>query len=133
MMIEPLYVTDTHALFWYLTKEKKLSSAALAIFEAAERGQTRIVISAIVMAELFWVNQKLKTFGDFSKLYLDIRSKPYFQLVDFAADDVLDFVTNVEIPEMHDRMIVGLAINLRAPLITVDSTITSANSVKVVW
>ncbi len=38
-MIESLYVTDTHALFWYLKKDKKLGTEALTIFEAAERGK----------------------------------------------------------------------------------------------
>lgn len=72
-MIEALYVTDTHTLFWYLKKDKHLSPEAITIFEAAERGETRIVISAIVIAELYWVNRKQVAFTDFAKLYLDLK------------------------------------------------------------
>ena len=132
-MIEALYVTDTHTLFWYLKKDKKLSSGALNIFEAAERGETRIVISAIVIAELYWVNRKQMTFADFAKLYSDIKSKPYFQIVDFDADSVLEFDANAAVPEMHDRIIVGVAKSLNAHLITVDALITASNIVKVLW
>ena len=42
--IEPLYVTDTNALYWYLTEDKKLSIAALKVFEAAEHGETQITL-----------------------------------------------------------------------------------------
>lgn len=132
-MIESLYVTDTHTLFWYLKKDKKLSSGALKIFEAAERGETRIVISAIVIAELYWVNRKQAAFTDFAKLYSDIKSKPFFQIVDYDADEVLNFDVNAAVPEMHDRMIVGLAKQLGAPLITVDSLITGSKLVDIIW
>ncbi len=72
-------------------------------------------------------------FPDFPKLYLDLKSKPFFQIVDFDADSVLDFDSNSAVPEMHDRMIVGIALSLDAPLITVDAAITASNTVKVGW
>ncbi|MFZ2358688.1 MAG: hypothetical protein WA040_05030 [Anaerolineae bacterium] len=46
MAIEQLYVVDTNALIWYLTKHRKLSQTARDIFAAAERGETLIVISS---------------------------------------------------------------------------------------
>lgn len=55
---EPLYVVDTHALIWYLLNDKKLSTRAKALFEAAEQHQTMLIISAIVMAELYYANAK---------------------------------------------------------------------------
>lgn len=53
--LEPFYVVDTHALIWYLLNDKKLSSRAKAIFQAAEQNQTILIVSAIVMAELYLV------------------------------------------------------------------------------
>jgi hypothetical protein len=55
------------------------------------------------------------------------------RLIDFAPDDVLDFDQDQPIPEMHDRIIVGLARRLDAPLITADAIISSAGVVNVIW
>jgi len=49
-----LYVVDPNALIWYLKHDKKLGAEATAIFAAAERGETRLIVSAIVVAELFY-------------------------------------------------------------------------------
>jgi len=56
--IEPVYVLDTHALIWYLRSDRKLGAQAAAIFEAAKRGETLLVVSAIVIAELFYADKK---------------------------------------------------------------------------
>jgi predicted nucleic acid-binding protein len=53
MTVEALYVVDTNALIWHLMDDKKLGKQAREVFAAAERGETRLVVSAIVMAELY--------------------------------------------------------------------------------
>jgi PIN domain nuclease of toxin-antitoxin system len=58
MTLEPLYIVDTHALIWYLTDDRKLGKQASAIFAAAERGETQLVVSAIVVAEMYYANKK---------------------------------------------------------------------------
>jgi hypothetical protein len=47
-----LYVVDTNALIWYLKRDKKLGTEATVVFAAAERGETRLIVSAIVVAEI---------------------------------------------------------------------------------
>jgi len=54
-----LYVTDTHALYWYLTASPQLSRAARDAFDEGARGEALIHIPAIVLAELYYLNQKL--------------------------------------------------------------------------
>jgi PIN domain nuclease of toxin-antitoxin system len=133
MIIEPLYVTDTHALHWFLTGNSKLSRSALAIFKAANRAETQIAISAISVAELYWVNKKWKDLPDFTATYQILKNSSEFLLVPLEADDVLDFDRDATIPEMHDRIIVGLARRLNAPLLTSDSAITESGIVRIVW
>ena len=128
---EPLYVVDTNALYWYLTGSKKLTSNANLIFEAAENGETTLVVSAIVLAELFWISQKTKIL-DFAQTYIDLKARAYFHLVDYRADEVIDLDKNAGL-EMHDRMIVALARRLIAPLITSDEPIRDTGFVKVIW
>ena len=48
----PVYVTDTNALFWYLSDASRLSAAADAVFRLAAAGQAHILVPAIVLAEV---------------------------------------------------------------------------------
>lgn len=131
--LEPLYVVDTHALIWYLTNDRKLSKQAQMIFSAAEHGDTELVISAIVLAEMYYANQKYHWFPQFNKMIQELKNKPYFRFVNFEADHVLDFEKDSSVPEMHDRIIAGLARRIDAPLLTSDPLIKAANIVKILW
>ena len=131
--IEPLYVVDTHALIWFLLDDKKLGRRAKSIFQAAEQHQTLLVVSAIVLAELFYANAKFGWFADFGALFLDLSSKTYLRFVPFDPTHVLQFTTDAAVPEMHDRIIAGLASRLKAPLLTSDPLIRSSGVVTVVW
>lgn len=133
MKFEPLYVVDTHALIWYLLKDHKLGHNASRVFEAAERGETRLIVSAVVIAELYYANGKNNLFKSFSATYRQLKTKPYFRFVAFKTDHVLSFKKDMSVPEMHDRIIVGLARRIGAPLLTSDPKITAANLVTIVW
>lgn len=54
------YVTDTHALYWYLLNLPLLGKRASAAFDEADNGNALIYIPAIVFAEMFYLNVKLK-------------------------------------------------------------------------
>lgn len=101
MIIEPLYVTDTNALYWYLSGNRKLRAAGLAVFQPAKRGETQIVVSAISIAELYWVNQKWQGIADFELTYVQLKQSAEFLVVPLEADNVLDFDRDIAIPEMH--------------------------------
>ena len=133
MRIEPVYIVDTHALIWYLTNDKKLGKQTAAVFAAAERGETRLVVSAIVVAEMYYANKKNRWFADFNATYRALRAKPYFRFVPFKADHVLDFDNDAPVSEMHDRIIAGLARRIGAPLLTADPQITAADLITVIW
>jgi predicted nucleic acid-binding protein len=68
------YVTDTHALFWYRTASPRLSAPAKAVFEDAAKGQSTILIPAIVLAELFYVNEMLGHPLDFAAEFEVLRA-----------------------------------------------------------
>ena len=51
----------------------------------------------------------------------------------FEAEHVLSFTEDQDIPEMHDRIIAGLARRLAAPLIASDPKIVEAGLITVVW
>lgn len=111
----------------------RLSQTGQAIFQAAQRYETLLLISAISIAEMFYAHHKHRLFSDFKLVYTALRSEPYIDLIPFTADDVLDFEADTAVPEMHDRIITGLAKRVNAPLLTLDPLITAAGLVKVVW
>ena len=127
------YVTDTHSLFWYLLNLPLLSAKANAAFDEAKNGNAIIYIPAIVFAELFYMNVKLKNQIDFAVEFQNIKQSGQFVLVAFEVDDVLDFDKDSAVKEMHDRMIVGVARRLNAPLLTKDQNITASELVKIIW
>jgi len=131
--IEPYYVVDTHALIWYLTGNRNLSKSALEVFRTAEKGRTQLVVSAIVIAEMYYAHQKSPLFKDFAEMYRKLKASRAYQFADFLPDDVLEFETDMAVPEMHDRIIAGLARRLGAPLITADPLIVSAQVVMTLW
>ncbi len=127
------YVADTHALFWYLLNMPQLGSNADAVFDDADNGNAVICIPAIVFAELYYMNVKLKYQLNYAPAYQKIKQSGQFRIIPFEADDVLDFDRNSAVKEMHDRMIVGVARRLNAPLLTKDQNITASNLVAVIW
>lgn len=127
------YVSDTHALFWYLSNSAKLGSDASTAFSLAEDGDALIHIPAIVLAELFYLNVKLKKPIDFVEKYKELEQASQFLLTPFDPEDLLDFERDSVVTEMHDRMIVGLARRLGVPLLTVDKNIIESGLVEIIW
>ena len=127
------YVTDTHTLLWYLLASSLLSAKAKSKFDEAELGLAIIHIPTIVFAELYFLNVKQKHIIDFNFEFQKIKQSGQFILTAFEAEDVLEFDKDSAVKEMHDRMIVGAARRLNAPLLTKDVNITASGLVKIVW
>lgn len=131
--VELIYVVDTHALLWYLTGDKKLSQQANEVFAAANNGETQLVISVIVLAELYHLNLKRQNPVDFAVVFTSLLTSSAFQLVPLEPVHVLDFTRDAAVTELHDRIIAGLARRLDAPLLTLDPIITDSGVARVVW
>lgn len=126
------YVTDTHTLYWYLIASPKLNVDSKAVFDEARAGTALIHISTIVLAELFYLNVKHSYPIDFEAEYQKFEAGSQFVLTPFDPEDVLDFGRDSSVKEMHDRIIVGLARRLDAPLLTSDNNIIASGLVKIV-
>jgi len=127
------YVTDTHALFWYLRNSPLLATNASAAFDEAYTGNAVIYIPSIVLAELYFLNVKYKRPIDFAAEYRKLEAGGQFVLTSFEPSDVLDFDVDSAVTEMHDRIIVGVARRLNAACITKDDNITKSGLVNIVW
>jgi len=127
------YVADTHALYWYLTAGPKLGANALAAFLEGEQGRARIHIPSVVLAELYYPNVKYGRPLDFLQEYERLTTSGQFDFVDFHAADVLRFDALAAIPEMHDRIIAGVAYDLKIPCLTRDPAIVNSGLVQTIW
>jgi hypothetical protein len=56
-----------------------------------------------------------------------------FVMVEFAPNDVLDFDQDAAVPEMHDRMIIGVAWRLGAACLSRDPLMANSGLVSIVW
>jgi PIN domain nuclease of toxin-antitoxin system len=127
------YVTDTHALYWYLTASLKLGATAQGVFLNGEQGKARIHIPTIVLAELYYLNVKYRRPLEFTQEYQRLVNAGQFRFVDFRAEDVLRFDALAAIPEMHDRIITGVAYVMNLPLLTRDPEIIGSKLIQTIW
>ena len=64
----PLYVTDTYSLIWYLTDSPKLSLNASKGFKEIEEDKAKLLIPAIVVAEIIYIVERGKVKADLDDL-----------------------------------------------------------------
>jgi PIN domain nuclease of toxin-antitoxin system len=130
-------VLDTHALVWWLGAERKrLSSTALKSIER-ELASGEVVVSSISAWEIAMLVQRnkldlsmdvlswLKTAGEIENLR--------FSPVDNVVAAKSQFLPGEFHPDPADRIIVTLARELAAPLVTADSKIRSYPHVSTIW
>lgn len=127
------YVADTHALFWYLTASPKLGKRAKQAFREGAKGDALIYIPVIVLAELFFLNEKADRPMDFAVEYGRLVNSSQFVFIPFESQDVLDFDMDMAVTEMHDRMITGVARRLSAVCLSRDPVIQNHTLITAVW
>lgn len=79
-----------------------------------------LYIPAIVLAEIDFLNEKLGRPIDFGACMAALRSASQFVLVPFNPEDTFEFDRDNAVPEMHDRIIVGVARRFNATYISMD-------------
>ena len=76
----PAYVVDTHTLFGHLTHSTRLSSAARNVFDAAVSGAALLVLSPIVLMELYALLRKFKAPLDYTAELQRFQVIPYYRI-----------------------------------------------------
>ena len=128
-----LYVADTHTLFWYFTASPSLGAQAHAAFNEANQGQALIYIPAIVLAELYFLNEKKGRPIDYSATFALLTQSAQFVLLPFEPIDTLEFDLDKTVLDIHDRIIVGVARRINATMLTRDEQIAASGTVKTMW
>ena len=131
------YVTDTHALYWHLTKNPKLSKKAKKIFQDADSGVHQVIIPSIVLVEMVYLVEKGRiNETSLAKVFvlLDTIGGSY-EVAPLNKDTVtaLQQISREVVPDMPDRIIAATSLQLDLPLITRDRQIKNSGNLKITW
>jgi predicted nucleic acid-binding protein len=114
-------------------EKRKLGRKGKAIFISAERGEVKLIIPAMVLAELCYLSERrrietsLKDFKKYRSNYKSIVIEP-------MTEEIIEKTFEIDdIPELHDRIIAGTALKAGVELITNDPIISGSRFVNVIW
>jgi predicted nucleic acid-binding protein len=130
---QPVYLPDTHTLYWHISRSSRLSSTARNITDDAASGKAVLVASPIVLAELYWVLRKQGAASAFADLARRLLTSPAYRYESLTAEDILALPSWEEIPEMHDRFLAIQASRLGAVLVTRDASLLASSRVRTIW
>jgi len=116
----PLFCLDTHAVYRRRVASPKLSAAAAQVFDDGIHGKAILIVSCVVVAELFYLLQKHGEVGLFAPMLADFQTFPYYRLEPLAVSDLGALGSIPEIPEMHDRLLALAGKRLGATIVTKD-------------
>jgi PIN domain nuclease of toxin-antitoxin system len=87
------YVTDTHSLVWYFSKDNRLGKKALSAFNATiESGQ--VIVPAVVLAEILFIACKGRMTLTFAETLEKITILDNFQIAPLEANILSGQVSN---------------------------------------
>jgi len=127
------YLADSVALIRHLCKHRRLGQQARKILQEADIGKHTIFISAISLMEILYLAQAKRITVDLAEVITLISNSPNYTLVPIDADIVLTAATVDDVPELHDRILVGTAKYLQVPILTSDKIIMQSSHVQTVW
>lgn len=129
----PVYLLDTHAVYWYLIASKRLSGAARQAYMDASSGRATLIIYHVVLAELFFLLNKKQQLPLFRQFLNEFLLLPGFGSEPLVLSDIEQLPAFPEIPEMHDRLIAIAAKRLGATIVTSDSKLHASPQVRCLW
>lgn len=119
---------DTHALFWFLSADKKLSEKARSTVE----GAIKLFIPTIVLLELLYLVRKAEGEEKFRAIYRQLKRDPQFTITSLDIAVVEEVIKLPAKLDIHDRIIVATARLLKVPVISKDPVIYEAYN-NVIW
>ncbi len=126
------YVADTMALVLYLEK-RKLSQFVKSVFTEMESGNVTIHVPMMVCAEILYLSEGGKIDTSLVEVAGALKKFPCLREcpMNFAAHEAAAQIS--DIPELHDRLIAGVARLLDSELMTNDPMIRASQFVRTVW
>jgi len=135
-MVMP-YVTDTHALVWYMENDPKLSQEAKNIFQKVDNMQEYIFIPCIVFFELLYLTEKKKIVADFDRFLAMVSASKNYKIEPLCLPIIEKSrrIPREMVKDPWDRLIIATSMHLKFPLITRDESLRNAREtgLEVIW
>ncbi len=128
-------VTDTHALIYHSTGERRLGPVGKRLFLRAESRQAVIHVPAAVIWEMTFLarSRRVDLRRSVRAYFDDLFSNPSFHPHDLDARQVLAAADWLQFRDPFDALICASAADLSLPLITRDAVIEESGLVRTVW
>jgi len=131
------YVTDTHALVWYMENNPKLSQEAKSIFQKVDNMQEYVFIPCIVFFELLYLTEKKKVVADFDRFLAMVSASKNYKIEPLCLPIIEKSrrIPREMVADPWDRLIIATSIHLKFPLITRDESLRNAREtgLEVIW
>ncbi|MCL0079471.1 PIN domain-containing protein [Dehalococcoidia bacterium] len=126
------YVTDTMALVLRLEK-RRLSRKVKAVFENVEKGNIKLIVPAMVLAEIGYLSERNRIDTNLNEVKDYCQKHPTVQIDPITEKIIHKSFEIDDIPELHDRIIAGTAYLRSLELVTNDPIIIDSKFVSTVW
>lgn len=126
------YVADTQVLVKHLLGIKSIEKEVKFIFEKADRGEVLIIVPAPTLFEIAYLSRKGRFDISFDRLDELFNSGGGYQALALNFEMIKTAFEITDIPELHDKLISGVARHLKVPVLTNDPVIIASQFVKTV-
>jgi PIN domain nuclease of toxin-antitoxin system len=131
-----VYVTDTHALVFYVTGAlRRLSPRCRTIFRRAEEERDRVHVPVVCFFEIALLLERgrLRSRVGFDAWRDLVVAQPGLPVAQLGWEDVREARGLTGLVDPFDRLIAGTALRLEAPLLTNDERMRQSGLLRTVW
>ena len=129
----PVYVTDTNALFWYLSDASRPQRGSRRRFSVGRCRASHILVPAIVLAEVLALTRTVGHAMPAASLIDNINQSTEFILSPLGPEQLIGMEAVDSGLRMHDRLIAAEALAHQAPVITGDPALWQTEAIDAIW
>jgi predicted nucleic acid-binding protein len=127
------YLADTVAIVRHLRGHPALGPQAAQILRDADAGRHHVYLSAITLMEVLYLSEAKRVDVRLDELIGHVSGSVNYEIFPVNADVVLAAAEVDDVPELHDRIIVGTAKWLGVPILTGDEIISESSHAQTIW
>lgn len=127
------YLADTVAIVRHLCGHSGLGPQAARILQEADAGVHRVFVSAITLTKVLYLSEARRVPVRLDELVEFVAGSANYEVVPVNADVVLASAEVDDVPELHDRILVGTAKWLGVPILTGDRVIRASRHIETIW
>ncbi len=131
-IFEMNYLLDTVAITRHFSGQGKLGSKAWRIIQQAEAGKHKLFVSVVSMFEVLYLSEAGRIRVSLADIADGLKLNSCYSIVDVSLDIVI-LSEKISFYEIHDRLILGTAKFLNAPVISSDEKFDGITGIKRIW